>query len=70
LILRRDVFDRVGLFDEDLFLGNDDLKIFWRLRTYRSKLCVAKDVFVHHKHHVSFKSLNRSKLINLFPRVA
>jgi GT2 family glycosyltransferase len=68
LMLRRDVLDRVGLFDEDLFLGNDDLEISWRLRTHGLKLVVAKDVFVHHKHHVSFKSLESSKVHQLITK--
>jgi GT2 family glycosyltransferase len=65
LMLRRDVLDRVGLFDEDLFLGNDDLELSWRLRTHGLKLIVAKDVFVHHKHHVSYKSLDGSMVHHL-----
>jgi len=65
LMLRRDILDRVGLLDEKLFLGNDDLELSWRLRTHGLKLVVARDVFVHHKHHVSFHSLENTKVHEL-----
>jgi GT2 family glycosyltransferase len=65
LLLRRDIMDRIGILDENLFLGNDDLELSWRIRTHDLKLVVAKDVFVHHKHHVSFKSLECSKVHEL-----
>ncbi len=52
----RRVLDEVGLLDEDLFLGNDDLEISWRLRQKGYKLIIATDTFVYHKGHVSFKA--------------
>jgi len=59
LMLRRGILDQVGLLDEDLFVGNDDLEISWRLRTHGLKLLIACDVFVHHKNHESFRSVAR-----------
>ncbi|MBC7321356.1 glycosyltransferase, partial [bacterium] len=56
LLTKRDVLERIGLFDENLFLGNDDLDFSWRLRINGYKLIIATDVFVHHKGQVSFKS--------------
>ncbi|MBS1719864.1 MAG: glycosyltransferase family 2 protein [Armatimonadetes bacterium] len=62
LALRRDVMNRIGLQDENLFLGNDDLELSWRLRTHGLQLHVAKDVFVQHHHHVSFDSVPLSQI--------
>jgi GT2 family glycosyltransferase len=57
LVLRREVLDELGLLDEKLFVGCDDLELSWRLRTHGYQLRLALDVFVHHKGQVSFKSL-------------
>ena len=62
--LSRDVLNEVGLLDEDLFLGNDDLELSWRLQTHGLKLLVAKDVFVHHVDHVSFKTVEPGAIHN------
>ncbi|MGB9683276.1 MAG: glycosyltransferase, partial [bacterium] len=55
LLTKRDILEEVGLFDEELFLGNDDLDFSWRLRINGYKLIIATDVFVHHEGQVSFK---------------
>ena len=57
LMVKRDILNRVGLLDEDLFVGNDDLELSWRLRTHGLRLLIALDVFVHHTNHVSFTSV-------------
>lgn len=56
MVLPRKVLDEVGLLDEELFLGNDDLDLSWRLRQRGYRLLVATDAFVHHEGQVSFKS--------------
>ncbi|MGC8777295.1 MAG: glycosyltransferase, partial [Candidatus Caldatribacteriaceae bacterium] len=56
LMTRKKVLDEIGLLDEKLFLGNDDLDFSWRLRQAGYKLLVATDVFVHHEGQVSFRS--------------
>jgi GT2 family glycosyltransferase len=57
LVLRRETLNQVGLLDENLFLGADDLEISWRLRSHGLRLLVARDVFVHHEHRASFNTL-------------
>lgn len=52
----RKVLDEVGLLDEDLFLGSEDLEISWRLRQKGYKLLIATDTFIYHEGQVSFKS--------------
>ncbi|MBP8638421.1 MAG: glycosyltransferase [Dictyoglomi bacterium] len=61
LLTKRDILNKVGLFDENLFLGNDDLDFSWRLGINGYKLIIATDVFVHHEGQVSFKSENSKK---------
>jgi len=61
LLTKRDILNKVGLFDENLFLGNDDLDFSWRLGINGYKMVVATDVFVHHEGQVSFKSENSKK---------
>ena len=56
LMIKKDVIENIGMLDEDLFLGSDDLEYSWRLRNAGYKLMVATDTFVYHKGQSSFKS--------------
>jgi GT2 family glycosyltransferase len=49
LMMKRSLFASVGGMDENLFLGNDDLDLSWRLRNRSRKLVVASDAFVFHE---------------------
>lgn len=53
---KRVILEKIGFLDEQLFLGNDDLDLSWRIRKGGYKLLVATDVFVHHEGQVSFRS--------------
>lgn len=57
ILLRRSVLDRVGLLDEELFLGSDDLDLSWRLARSGYRLAIARDAYVEHRSGTSFKSL-------------
>jgi GT2 family glycosyltransferase len=61
LMVPRRVFDEVGLFDEALVLGNDDLDFSWRLKLAGKRLLVATDVFVYHRGQVSFATRPREE---------
>ena len=61
LATRREVLQEAGLFDEAMFLGAEDLECSWRLRCLGYNLQIALDVFVEHRHHVSFSSLGESQ---------
>src|SRR5574337_1511216 len=65
LMVPRKVLDEVGLLDEELFLGNDDLDLSWRLHLRGYRLLVATDTFVHHEGQVSFKFEATSKTSRL-----
>lgn len=56
MAVRRDILDKLGLLDENLFLGNDDLELCWRLRINGYKLKVACDTFVYHEGQHSFNT--------------
>ncbi len=56
----RHILDEMGLLDADLFFGDDDLDISWRLRMRGYKLLVAADVFVHHEGNASLKSTEKT----------
>lgn len=61
LLLKRDALDKIGLLDEQLFLGNDDLELSWRMRLKGYKLAVAPDTFIFHDGHHSFKQDKTSR---------
>lgn len=61
VMLPRRVLDEIGLLDEGLFLGNDDLDISWRLGQAGYRLLIATDTFVYHEGQASFKSEEESK---------
>jgi GT2 family glycosyltransferase len=65
MLVPRRVLDEVGLLDEELFLGNDDLDLSWRLRLKGYKLLVATDAFIHHDGQVSFKSESETRTSRL-----
>jgi len=65
LMLRREIIDKIGMLDENLFLGSDDLEYSFRLRANGFKLLVAADTFVFHKGQASFDSEPSEKMKNL-----
>jgi GT2 family glycosyltransferase/Tfp pilus assembly protein PilF len=72
LLVRREVFEQVGNFDEQFGLGffdDDDLCV--RAREAGFQLLVAEDVFVHHFGNRTFRGLGidcRQLLVNNFER--
>ena len=65
IAIRKDVLDELGLLDENLFLGNDDLELSWRLRINGYKLKVATDTFIYHEGQQSFNSKPKQVTNNL-----
>jgi len=49
VLLRRELLDSIGNFDEEYAIGNyEDDDLCWRARQSGYKLAVAKEVFIHH----------------------
>jgi len=61
LATKREVFKKVGGFDEELFLGMDDLDYSLKLREQGLKLLLPKNLFVYHEGHVSFRKSKGSE---------
>ena len=59
LMIKRKIFDLLGGMDENLFLGNDDLDLSWRLRLKGYGLVIAKDTIVFHEGQVSFATQSK-----------
>lgn len=62
IMIRRSVLDEVGLLDENLVLGSDDLELCWRLSTHEFRLAIARDVYVEHRAGTSFESLPKRQI--------
>ena len=56
LMMQRVLYLSMDGMDGNLFLGNDDLDLSWRLRNLGRKLVVASDAFVFHEGQKSFNS--------------
>lgn len=65
LMVSRQVFESVGLLDEDLFLGSDDLELSWRLQLNGFRLLIAKDVYVQHLENRSLTSMAKNDAAQL-----
>jgi GT2 family glycosyltransferase len=61
LVTKKKVFNKVGKFDQELFLGMDDLDYSLKLQEHGYKLILPKDLFVYHKGHVSFSKNSESE---------
>lgn len=56
MMISRKALEEVGPLDENLFLGQDDLDLSWRLRRRGYRLLVAMDTFILHLGQASFRS--------------
>ncbi len=61
IAVKRSFFEEYGLLDEDLFLGNDDLELSWRIRENGGTLKVALDTFIYHEGQKSFATEKKEK---------
>jgi glycosyltransferase involved in cell wall biosynthesis len=55
----RDVFDRVGGFDEEYVVGGTDTEFFWRAQLCGYRLHVVDDAIVHYRLRPSLRTLWR-----------
>jgi GT2 family glycosyltransferase len=66
MMVRRDVFERIGLFDADLFMYGEEVDFLWRSRREGFRIAVIRDASMWHK--VS-KSSSRDRPMARFYRV-
>ncbi len=65
MMTKKEIIDEVGMLDEDLFLGSDDLEFSWRLKEKGYRLVVATDTFIYHKAQASFATEPEEKMKRL-----
>jgi GT2 family glycosyltransferase/glycosyltransferase involved in cell wall biosynthesis len=75
MVTRRELFTRVGGFDERYFMFYEDVDYGWRLNLLGHRVRYVPDSVVYHKHHASMKSygafrewflLERNALMTLY----
>jgi GT2 family glycosyltransferase len=62
LLMRREVWNKIGGMDPQFFLGCDDLDLSLRLREAGYQLIIASDVFVYHEGHASFYAMGEESM--------
>lgn len=58
MMIRRDVFHEVGMFDEDYFMVYEDIDLGWRLRLRGYSTLLVPDAKLFHRAHASLRSLS------------
>jgi len=64
LMVPRKVINAIGMFDDDLLLGSEDLEYSHRLKSRGYELVVALDTFIYHKGHTSYEGETESERWN------
>lgn len=70
LFVRREQFEELGGFDEDLFMFYDDVDLGWRLNLRGHRVRFAPGSVVRHKHHGSMSSFGAHREMYLLERNA
>jgi glycosyltransferase involved in cell wall biosynthesis len=69
VLMKRDVFRRIGYFDEGFIIGNcEDDDYGFRVRLSGLDLIIAGDTFIHHYGSTSIKSLESSMFKDIYNR--
>jgi GT2 family glycosyltransferase len=63
LMVRKDVLDMIGGFDDDYFMYHDDVDLSWRIRLAGYRIMLSRKSKVYHKYE--FKRQTKSKFFNL-----
>ncbi|OGY42592.1 MAG: hypothetical protein A2Y82_01765 [Candidatus Buchananbacteria bacterium RBG_13_36_9] len=58
VLMRRQVLEKIGLFDPEFFMYHEDLDLGWRVRMAGYKILVVPSAVVYHKYHFS-KSIKK-----------
>lgn len=71
VLLKSDVLNEVGLFDETYFMYNEDQDLGWRIWLQGYSCVLAKDALVYHKYEFSrsiskYYFMDRNRLITIF----
>lgn len=71
VLLKTEVLEKVGFFDENLFMYHEDLDLGWRMRLADYEILLAKDSIVYHKYSFSksikkYYFMERNRFIVIF----
>jgi GT2 family glycosyltransferase len=61
-IIRRELFEKIGGFDDRYFTLNDDIDLSWRVRLLGYKVFYTKKSWVFHKVSATLKRRNRAQI--------
>jgi N-acetylglucosaminyl-diphospho-decaprenol L-rhamnosyltransferase len=62
-VVRRDVFEAIGGFDERYFMFAEDMALCWRIREYGSKVAAVPEAVVTHVEGLSRQRASRAMVI-------
>ncbi len=57
MLIRRSVFNKIGLFDEQFFVGHEDIDFIWRCKQAGFTVGMTGSAFVHHFGEVTQKQI-------------
>jgi GT2 family glycosyltransferase len=66
LMIRKKIFDEIGMLSEKFFFGEEDFEFSWRLRKKRIPVTCVIDSIVYHKVSVSSEKLFKESLKKVF----
>jgi GT2 family glycosyltransferase len=70
MLVRRDVFQDVGCFDDDYFAFFEDIDLGWRLNLLGHDVWYVPEAVVHHRHHGTAGKIPQHRLQVLYERNA
>lgn len=71
LIIKKEVLDKIGLYDEEYYMYHDDVEIGWRTRLAGYKIVLAPKSLVYHKYEFTrsirmFYYMERNRYLTIF----
>lgn len=52
-IIRREVFEKIGGYDEEYFMYHDDVELSWKTKLHGDKIVLAPESIIYHKYEFS-----------------
>lgn len=68
MMIRRDIFQQLGGFDDDYFANYEDTDLGWRLNLLGYEIWFVPDAIAYHRHHGSFDRIRSHRVRVLYER--
>jgi len=65
MMVRKDVIDRIGLLDEEIFMFGEDIDWCWRIKEFEKKIIYIPNSVIYHAHGASARKRPVGATINL-----